>query len=114
MVIIWLCIWKYMASAHPTVLLSYDVPRDMRTTAAKVSHIIFGRRDQAKDGPPPFIERPGVVWLGQSVLLLPAPLARELTVRLEALGARVAVAHVDISPSELEAFRRRMRRRPAS
>ncbi len=95
------------------VLLSYDVPGEMRTAAAKVSHLIFGRGDEGKDAPQPYIQRPGVVWLGQSVLLLPAPIARDLAPRLEALGARVAMARMSILPGELEAFRRRMRRHSA-
>ncbi len=95
------------------VLLSYDVPGDVRTAAARVSHLIFGRGDAAKDAPTPYIQRPGVVWLGQSVLLLPSPIARELAPKLEALGARVALARVSIPPGEIETFRRRMRRRLA-
>lgn len=93
-----------------SILLSYDVSRDMRVAAARVSHVIFGRGDEGKDAPLPYIRRPGVVWLGQSVLLLPSPLARELALRLEALGAHVAMARITIPPAELEAFRRRMRR----
>jgi len=94
----------------PSILLSYDVPRDMRVAAARVSHVIFGRGDEGKDARLPYIRRPGVVWLGQSVLLLPSPLARELALRLEALGACVAMARIMIPPAELEAFRHRMRR----
>ena len=72
---------------RPSILLSYDVPRDMRAAAAKVSHLIFGRGDEGRDAPQPYILRPGVVWVGQSVLVLPAPLTHELALRLEALGA---------------------------
>lgn len=92
------------------VVLSYDVPREMRTAAAKVSHVIFGRGDGGKDAPVPYLQQPGVVWLGQSVLLMPSPLARELAIRLESLGARVAMARISIQAVELDAFRRRMRR----
>ncbi len=95
---------------HDSILLSYDVPQGMRIIAARVSHVVFGRGDAADTAPPPFIRRPGVVWLGQSVLLLPAPTARELALRLESMGARVAMARVEIDRGELEAFRRRMRR----
>jgi len=96
--------------ALPSSILSYDVSGEMRTVATKVSHLIFGRADAGEDAPSPYIRRPGVVWLGQSVLLLPSPVARELALRLEALGAHVAMARVSIPPGELEAFRRRMRR----
>ncbi len=96
-------------TSDSTVLLSYDVPRQPRTAAAKVSHVIFGRGDEGKDALPPYIRRAGVVWLGQSVLLLPSPLARELALRLESLGAHVALARISILPAELDAFRRRMR-----
>ncbi len=96
--------------SQATILLSYDVPRESRTTAARVSHVIFGRGDEGKDALPPYIRRPGVVWLGQSVLLLPSPLARELALRLESLGAHVALARISIPTAELDAFRRRMRR----
>ncbi len=98
---------------RPSILLSYDVPRDMRTIAARVSHLIFGRGDEGTVSSPPYVRRPGVVWLGQSVLLLPPPTARELALRLESMGARVAMARIGISHVELEAFRHRMRRRDA-
>ncbi len=94
-----------------SVLLSYDVPRGVRSIAARVSHVVFGRGDEGHGSPPPFIRRPGVVWLGQSVLLLPPATARELALRLEAMGARVAMARIAVERDELEAFRRRMRRR---
>lgn len=97
-------------TSDSTILLSYDVPRELRTAAARVSHVIFGRGDEGKDAPTPYIHRPGVVWVGQSVLLMPSPLARELALRLESLGAHVAVARISILPAELDAFRRRMRR----
>lgn len=96
--------------ASSSVLLSYDVPRGLRTAATQVSHVIFGRGDAGKDAPTPYIQRLGVVWLGQSVLLLPAPLAHELALKLEALGAHVATARISFPPGEIEAFRRRMRR----
>ncbi len=99
-------------SVEPSVLLSYDVPRDLRSAAARVSHVIFGRGDEGADAPPPFIQIPGVVWLGQSVLLMPPSLAAELARRLEALGARVAMARISIGAQELNAFRRRMKRHP--
>ncbi len=97
-------------AAGATILLSYDVAADKRAVASRVSHVIFGRGDEPVDGPIPFIRRPGVVWLGQSVLLMPRSTAHELAVRLEGMGARVAMAQIQIDHGELEAFRRRMRR----
>ncbi len=94
-----------------TILLSYDVPRDMRTIAARVSHLIFGRSDAGTEAPLPYIGRPGVVWIGQSVFVMPRSTAQELAAKLEALGAHVALACVSIERSELEAFRRGNRRR---
>lgn len=99
-----------VSNSGPFILLSYDVPADMRAIASRVSHLIFGRGDAAPGSPPPFIHRPGVVWLGQSVLLLPSSTAHELAVRLESLGAQVAIARIEIERGELEAFRHRMRR----
>ncbi len=96
-------------SSPGRILLSYDVPKDTRTIAARVSHLIFGRGDAGKDAPTPYIERPGVVWVGQSVLLMPPPTAQELAARLEALGARVALARITVDRGELEAFHRRTR-----
>ncbi len=112
MVIIWLSIWYSMAplEPHPSVLVSYDVPQGMRTMATRVSHVIFGRGDEGEDAPLPYIRRPGVVWLGQSVFLLPPSTARELANRLESMGAKVAMAQIGISRAELDAFRHRMHR----
>ena len=97
-------------STRPSTLLSYDVPRDRRSIAARVSHLIFGRGDSRPNATAPFILRPGVVWLGQSVLLMPASTAMELEARLRSLGAEVATATVKIEPGELSAFRHRMQR----
>ena len=94
------------------VLLSYDVSGAARTVAARVCQIIFGRvrisggptkvRYQEKG----FIRRPGVVWVGQSVLVMPPTDASELSDRLRGLGVRVATGPVSIPRSSLEAFRR--------
>jgi len=87
------------------VLLSYDVSGAART-------VIFGRR-RISQGPARlryqekgFIHRPGVVWVGQSVLVMPPSDANELSDRLRALGVRVATGPVSIPRSALEAFRR--------
>src|SRR5437867_10687811 len=73
--------------------------------------LVFGRSDAGPDVPSPYIARPGVVWIGQSVLLMPGPLARELAEKLRGLGATVTTARVTIAGTELEAFRRRRQRR---
>ncbi len=68
------------------ILLSYDVSGLARHQAARACHIVFGRR--RRDGSkgdriePGFIHRPGVVWIGQSVLAMPPWDADELAGRL--------------------------------
>lgn len=93
------------------VLLSYDVAGAARATAVEVCRIVFGR---VRMGAPPrrkrelpgFIHRPGVVWVGQSVLFLPSRDAEELAGRLRGLGVRVSSARIPVSLATLEAFRR--------
>lgn len=75
-----------LESDRSLVLVSYDVSKGSRAAAARVAHLIFGRKDVPFPERRPFIERPGVVRIGQSVLLLPAPDAEELVERLTALG----------------------------
>lgn len=90
-------------------LVSYDVFGSARSTAARVCHIIFGRkrivRGQTRDEPG-FIHRSGVVWIGQSVLAMSARDADDLAARLRGLGVRVAIAPATIPRAALEAFRR--------
>src|SRR5712692_5196412 len=70
------------------VLISYDVAGSERSVAARVCQIVFGRsKDRARrsmerraEG---FIWRCGVVWIGQSVLVMPPKDATDLTERLE-------------------------------
>jgi hypothetical protein len=96
------------------VLISYDVVGSERSVAARVCQIVFGRsKDRARrsierraEG---FIWRRGVVWIGQSVLVMPPTDATDLTQRLGKLGVRVAAAPVSIDRTSLEAFRRRRR-----
>src|SRR5437016_9944579 len=84
------------------VLISYDVAGSERSVAARVCQIVFGR---SKDRTPRsderraegFIWRRGVVWIGQSVLVMPPADAAELTERLRKLGVRVAKAPVSRS-----------------
>ncbi len=91
-------------------LLSYDVSGGARSTAARVCQIVFGRSRIGADGSrheeEGFVHRPGVVWVGQSVFLLPEGDARELALRLRRLGARVALGRVAVSRETVEAFRR--------
>ncbi len=92
------------------MLLSYDVAGSARSTAARVCQIVFGRTRTAADGTcheeEGFVHRPGVVWIGQSVLLLPDRDAQELASRLRRLGVRVALGRVTASRETVEAFRR--------
>ncbi len=93
------------------VLLSYDVTGTARSAAARVCQIVFGRtRIVSRSGETRqekgFIHRVGVVWIGQSVLVLPPPDAEELASKLRRLGARVAMAQVSFARKGLGAFRR--------
>ena len=93
-------------------LLSYDVRGVARPLAARVCHIVFGRvrrieepvpRERIEKG---FIHRPGVVWIGQSVLVLPPGDAEELAGKLRAMGVRVVHESVGMSIASLRAFQR--------
>ena len=93
------------------ILVSYDVSGEARSTAARVCQMVFGRmrivrRSQTMREERGFIHRPGVVWVGQSVLAMPPRDAEELGRRLRSLGVRVATARIDVSSEALEAFRR--------
>ena len=99
-------------------ILSYDVDGQDRVTSVRVAQVIFGRRNTTtRDGRPAtydqegFIHRPGVVWVGQSVLILPRDDALELRARLEGLGASVGMGRLVINAYNLRAFRRRRRNR---
>ncbi len=87
-------------------LLSYDVSANARSAAVKVCHLIFGRSDAPPDGPVPYIRRRGVVWVGQSVFLLPRELAESMARELEALGAVVRMARLRIEAAELARLRK--------
>ena len=94
------------------ILLSYDVSGATRPRAARVCHIVFGRTRRNAEGngneriEKGFIHRPGVVWVGQSVLVLPPRDAEELRHKLRALGVRVSDCPVGITAFGLRAFRR--------
>ena len=74
------------------VLLSYDVTKANRSSASRVAHLIYGRADVRVSETRPFIQRAGVVWIGQSVFVVPEPDARELAEKLRGLGAIVTMA----------------------
>lgn len=74
------------------VLLSYDVSSARRSAASRVAHLISGRTDASERGPLPYVRRAGVVWIGQSVFLMPKPIATEPAEKLHGLGAVVAMA----------------------
>ena len=92
------------------VLLSYDISGAARATAARVCQIVFGRTRQDARGRTRtqvgFVHRPGVVWIGQSVFVLPPGDAEELAARLRTLGVRVATGTVSIARASLEGFHR--------
>lgn len=102
-------------------ILSHDVDGDDRGTAVQVCQLILGRRNTTtrqgasisydQSG---FIHRPGVVWIGQSVLILPERDAFELRGRLEGMGASVGLGKLAIDDANLDRFRRRRRRPLAS
>ena len=97
------------SSTETTVLLSYDVDGRARALSVRVAQLIFGRSDAGPDAPPPFIARPGVLWIGQSVFLMPSPVAMDLADRLRRLGATVTTARISITHVDLDGFRRRGR-----
>jgi|GEM_PF-1938541 len=97
-------------------ILSYDVDGRDRSMASRVCHLIFGRRNRTThDGVPTaydqpwFIHRPGVVWVGQSVLILPHEDALELRGRLDTLGVSTGMGRLSIERDQLTVFRRRRR-----
>src|SRR5439155_23516878 len=76
-----------------------------------VAHLIFGRKDAGRDSPTPYIHRPEVVWIGQSVFVMPRSIATELAAKLRGLGAIVTMPQVSMAFGEIEAFRRRASQR---
>jgi hypothetical protein len=102
-------------------ILSYDVDGRDRSTASRVCHLIFGRKNTTTAAglpkayeQPGFIHRPGVVWVGQTVLILPGSDATELRGRLEAMGVSVSLGRLAIDGPNLAVFRRRRRPRASS
>src|SRR2546425_11475277 len=99
-------------------IVSYDVDGTERACSVRVAHLIFGRKNTtSREGRPTtydqpgFIHRPGVVWVGQSVLILPRGDAVELQDRLAGMGASVGLGRLLIDEPNLATFRRRRRHR---
>ncbi len=79
---------RRFASGHrgrPLEIVSYDVSGHHNAKAVAVAHYVFGRRERVRSNGATkeyaysgLIDRPGVVWLGQSVFLLTPERAREL------------------------------------
>ena len=92
------------------ILLSYDATGTSRPAAVQACRLIFGRRRTDRHrrvrDEPGFIHRAGVVWIGQSVFILPPRDAEELATRLRRLGVRVVMAPVTIARPSLQRFRR--------
>ena len=98
-------------------ILSYDVDGTERACSVRVAHLIFGRKNTTSHegrpttyDQPGYIHRPGVVWVGQSVLILPRGDAVELRDRLAGMGVSVGLGRLMIDSANLDAFRRRRRR----
>ncbi len=74
-------------------IVSYDIPGADNATAVAIAHFVFGTNTRARvDGGtkeyryPGFVEKDGVVWLGQSVFLLTPDRSKELQTFLVAKG----------------------------
>lgn len=82
-------------------IVSYDVSGRDKRTSVEIARFLFGTRTKAavrggvkEYSYPGFVEKEGVVWLGQSVFLLTPSRARELR---DFLGTRgVAYGHLDV------------------
>jgi hypothetical protein len=80
---------------------------DRQPPACAKSYSVEGASPRGREREDPgFIHRPGVVWIGQSVLIMSSRDASELAERLRRLGVRVAMAPMSIPRESLEAFRR--------
>ena len=82
-------------------IVSYDIAGHDRRTSVEIARFVFGTRTKARIRGcvkeyryPGFIEKEGVVWLGQSVFLLTPQRSRELR---DFLGTRsVAYGHIGV------------------
>ncbi len=82
-------------------IVSYDIAGHDKHTSVEIARFVFGTRTKARVRGgvkeyryPGFIEKDGVVWLGQSVFLLTPTRSRELR---DFLGTRrVAYGHLGV------------------
>ncbi|HYT01064.1 MAG TPA: hypothetical protein VEO20_10425 [Thermoplasmata archaeon] len=82
-------------------IVSYDIPGHDKALSVQIARFVFGSRTKARVRGglkeyhyPGFIEKEGVVWLGQSVFLLTPHRSRELR---DFLGAgSVAYGHLNV------------------
>ena len=93
----------HFASEHrgaPLELVSYDVSGHDNRTAVAICHFLFGHVTRAGDAAgkeyryPGFIERDGVVWVGQSVFLVTPRRSEELGAFLSSRGVAHGRVHI--------------------
>jgi len=97
---------RRFAAGHwgtPLEIVSYDVARTNNALAVAIAHFLFGYSVRARVNGgtkeyryPGFIEKEGVVWLGQSVVLLTPQRSRELQSFLASKGAAHEVLPVRV------------------
>src|SRR5438309_10867600 len=87
--------------------LSCDVTTGNRSAASRPAHLIFGRADVRTEEVCPFNRRAGVVWIGQSVFVVPEPDSDELAEKLRCLEAIVKMARVAVDSVRFVDVRRR-------
>ncbi|OGS49741.1 MAG: hypothetical protein A3K65_05270 [Euryarchaeota archaeon RBG_16_68_12] len=97
---------RRFAAGHrekPLGIVSYDVASANNAVAVAIAHFIFGHSVRARVNGgtkeyryPGFIEKEGVVWLGQSVFLLTLQRSRELQDFLASKGAAYEVLSVRV------------------
>lgn len=90
--------------ARALEIVSYDVPGTDNATAVAIARFIFGVTKRARvDGGireyryPGFIEKDGVVWLGQSVFLLTPVRSHELQTYLMSKGVAFGCLRVRVA-----------------
>lgn len=96
--------------ARTLEIISYDIPGRERKTSVEIARFVFGTRTKAqvRGGDvkeyryPGFIEKEGVVWLGQSVFLLTPQRSRELREFLSGKGVAYGQLDVRIASSVLK------------
>jgi len=85
-------------------VLSYDIPGRDNATAVAVAHFLFGRTERGRGNGSArpyryegFVEKEGVVWLGQSVFLLTPQRSRELQDFLASRGVAFERVSVQVA-----------------